>query len=172
MTTTLQQSIAQSIIDRSTSYGDRIAVGDEITELSYKTLIGRAAALSRTIEDLQLPDLPIGIFLPNAASYLVAILALLLAGRTSVPLDTAHPDERNGRIVGSRPVGSRHRRSRYRGGDASDGAEPATDRRCGRGNERRAAVRRRVIAGADLHDQLHIRHHGFAQKAFASPSNR
>jgi acyl-CoA synthetase (AMP-forming)/AMP-acid ligase II/thioesterase domain-containing protein len=100
MTTTLQQSIAQSIIDRSTSYGDRIAVGDEITELSYKTLIGRAAALSRAIEDLQVPDLPIGIFLPNAASYLVAILALLLAGRTSVPLDTAHPDERNRRIVG------------------------------------------------------------------------
>ncbi len=99
MTTTPQRWIAQSIVDQAILYGDKIAVRDENAELSYKTLIGRAAALSQAIEDLEIPDLPIGIFLPNAASYLIAILALLRAGRTSVPLDTAHPDERNRRIV-------------------------------------------------------------------------
>lgn len=106
MTTTPRRWIAQSIADHANFYGDKIAVRDETAELSYRTLIGRAAALSRAIEDLQIPDLPIGIFLPNVASYLVAIVALLLAGRTSVPLDTAHPDERNCRIIGRAPLGA------------------------------------------------------------------
>lgn len=106
MTTTPQRRIVQRIAAHAKSCGDTIAVRDETAELSYRVLIARAATLARTIEDLQIPDLPVGIFLPNAASYLVAILALLFSGRTSVPLDIAHPDDRNRRIVDRAGLGA------------------------------------------------------------------
>jgi acyl-CoA synthetase (AMP-forming)/AMP-acid ligase II/thioesterase domain-containing protein len=98
--------IAQSIASHANSIDDKIAVRDGATELCYKELIDRATVLSRAIEGLAGPDLPIGIFLPNAASYLVALLALSLVGRTSVPLDTAHPDEHNRRIVDHAGLGA------------------------------------------------------------------
>ena len=163
MTTTPRRWIAQSIADHANFYGDKIAVRDETAELSYRTLIGRAAGIVEGDRRPTVPDLPIGIFLPNAASYLVAIVALLLAGRTSVPLNTAHPDERNCRIIGRAPLGaaivdattaaSMHRMApSLQLIDVAAGAMNAAP-----------PLMAAPVPKADFHDQLHVRHHRSAQ---------
>ncbi|HUE11256.1 MAG TPA: alpha/beta fold hydrolase [Steroidobacteraceae bacterium] len=98
--------IVEAIAAHATSSGDRVAVYDGTTKLTYKELICWATALSEEIKALPNPELPVGILLPSCATYVVAIVALLLAGRTSVPLDDGHPEERNRRIIGRAGLGT------------------------------------------------------------------
>ncbi len=79
---------------------DRIALFDGTTKLTWQALIAWAAALAEEIEALSDPASRIGIFLPGSAGYIVAILALQMAGRTAVPINHGDPEQRVGRIIG------------------------------------------------------------------------
>ena len=100
------RSVVEGIVSHAITNGDGMAVYDGATKLTYQELISWAAALSAEIEALPEPELPVGIFLPSSAAYMVATLALLTAGRTSVPMDNNHPEERNRKIIGRAGLGS------------------------------------------------------------------
>ena len=91
--------IVAAIAAHAAAAGDKIALCDSVTALTYAELISMASALSEAVKSLPNSQMPIGIFVPNSVAYAVAIVALLIAGRTSVPLDDGHPEERNRRII-------------------------------------------------------------------------
>jgi acyl-coenzyme A synthetase/AMP-(fatty) acid ligase/thioesterase domain-containing protein len=99
-------SIVDRIVSRAVTHGDSAAVYDGATNLTYKELISWAAALSEQIGALPDPESPVGIFLPSSAASIVAILALLMAGRTAVPMNHSHPEPRNRRIIDHAGVGA------------------------------------------------------------------
>jgi acyl-CoA synthetase (AMP-forming)/AMP-acid ligase II/thioesterase domain-containing protein len=92
--------IAEAIAAHAIASPDRIALFDGTTKLTWQALIAWAAALAEEIEALSDPASRIGIFLPGSAGYIVAILALQMAGRTAVPINHGDPDQRVGRIIG------------------------------------------------------------------------
>lgn len=92
-------SIAEGIAAHAASCGDRVAVYDGTTKLTYRELISWAAALAEEIGASSNPASRIGIFLPGSAAYIVAIFALLMAGRTSVPINNSDPKQRIRRII-------------------------------------------------------------------------
>ena len=100
------KSVVAGIACHAITNGDSVAVYDGTTKLTYRELISWAAELAEEIEALPDPASPIGIFLPSCAAYVVAILALLIAGRTSVPMNDSHPEERNRRIVARAGLGA------------------------------------------------------------------
>ena len=92
-------NIVAGIAARAIGNRDRITVRDDVTTLTYGDLISWAAALSVEIGALPNPESPIGIFLSGSAAYVVAIVALLMAARTSVPMNSTFPREYNRRII-------------------------------------------------------------------------
>ena len=106
------RSVVEGIVSHAITNGDSVAVYDGTTKLTYKELISWAAALSAEIEALPEPESPVGIFLPSSAAYMVATLALLMAGRTSVPMNNSHPEERNRQDYRPLRFRSGHRRFR------------------------------------------------------------
>jgi acyl-CoA synthetase (AMP-forming)/AMP-acid ligase II/thioesterase domain-containing protein len=93
------RSIVELISAHAISAGGKIAIHDGADKLTYRELMSRAAALAGALGKLPNPELPIGVLLPNSGAYIVAILALLIAGRTSVPMNDSHPEEHNLRLV-------------------------------------------------------------------------
>jgi acyl-CoA synthetase (AMP-forming)/AMP-acid ligase II/thioesterase domain-containing protein len=102
----VNRSIVEGIASHAIKNGDKVAVYDGMTKFTYKELLSCAAALSEQIRTLPDSESPVGIFLPSSAAYIVAILALLMAGRTSVPLDDSHPEQRNRRIIDRSGLGA------------------------------------------------------------------
>jgi acyl-CoA synthetase (AMP-forming)/AMP-acid ligase II/thioesterase domain-containing protein len=102
----VNRSIVERIVSRAITHGDSVAVYDGATKLTYKELISWAAALSEEIGDLPDRESPVGILLPSSAAYIVAILALFMAGRTAVPMDASHPALRNRRIIDRAGLGA------------------------------------------------------------------
>src|ERR1700677_1140126 len=86
--------IAEGIAAHPASGDRRVALYDGTTKLTYRELISWTAALSEEIGALPNPASRIGIFLPGSAALIVAILALLMAGRTSVPMNDGDPKQR------------------------------------------------------------------------------
>jgi non-ribosomal peptide synthetase component F len=99
-------SVMERIGSHAFPNGDRVAVYDGRARLTYRELISWATALSEEIDSLPDPEMPIGIFLPSAAHHLVAVLALLMARRTAVPMDESHPLERNRLIISRADLGA------------------------------------------------------------------
>jgi acyl-CoA synthetase (AMP-forming)/AMP-acid ligase II/thioesterase domain-containing protein len=98
--------IVEAIAAHASSSGDRVAVYDGATKLTYRELMSWAAALAEEIRALPNPASRIGIFLPGSAAYIVAILAMLMAGRTSVPMNDSDPKQRIRRIIGRCDLGA------------------------------------------------------------------
>ncbi|AYN37930.1 amino acid adenylation domain-containing protein [Streptomyces dangxiongensis] len=76
--------------------GDRTAVVDGATRLSYDELLRRAALLAgelRTEHGIG-PGDRVAVLLPRGASLVVAVLAVLRAGAAYVPVDPGHPEQR------------------------------------------------------------------------------
>jgi amino acid adenylation domain-containing protein len=96
----LNGTISDRFDDIAHRFASRLAIEDLKQSISY-------AALARQVEDIALATdaalttrpCPVAILLPDEASYPVAILGVLRAGRGCVPLDPHHPDERNRLIV-------------------------------------------------------------------------
>jgi acyl-coenzyme A synthetase/AMP-(fatty) acid ligase/thioesterase domain-containing protein len=75
-------------------HGDKIAVVDETTSLTYRELHRASLHLGGRIEALVPPGKPVGLLLPNDALFPVAALACLAVGRPYVPIDPAYPQVR------------------------------------------------------------------------------
>src|SRR5262249_7668067 len=74
---------------------DARAVRFEQHELTYKELNQRANQVGRYLQKLGVgPEVMAGIFLERSTEMLVALLGILKAGGTYVPLDPASPAER------------------------------------------------------------------------------
>ena len=156
--TSMNKSVVEGVTSHAIKNGDSVAVYDGTTKLTYKDLICWATALSEEIEALPDPESPIGIFLPSSAAYIVAILALLMAGRTSVPMNDSHPEERNRRIIGRSRLRSAHRRFPDSAVDAPDRPNFATGARFSGAPADRCPVStaRHRLARPYFHDQLYL----------------
>jgi acyl-coenzyme A synthetase/AMP-(fatty) acid ligase len=95
--------IARPIIERFeyivARHGERIAVDDGNTRLTYRELMRASMHLALRIHVLVPPRAPIGVLLPNSALLAVAALAALAAGRPFVPMDGNYPTARNEQIM-------------------------------------------------------------------------
>ncbi|MGV9317146.1 non-ribosomal peptide synthetase [Streptomyces sp. NPDC003691] len=85
---------------------DRVAVRDRRSEVRYRELDRWSNALARRLRALGVgPETRVAVALPRTRDYLAAILAVLKAGGTLVPLDLAAPTDRNitiARLAGAR----------------------------------------------------------------------
>ncbi len=89
-------SLTSQILAHAAARPDAVAVDDGETAVTFGALIAQASALAETLSAFA--D-PIGILLPLSTQYIVAIVAMLLAGKTYVPMDSGFPEKRNLRIV-------------------------------------------------------------------------
>lgn len=78
---------------------DRIACQDVDTALSFAEIWAAARRLAAIIAGSVPRDGPVGILLPNQASYPIAVLACLGAARPAVLIDRHYPQERVAAIV-------------------------------------------------------------------------
>ena len=90
------RSLAARILSRALSQPDCVAVDDGETAVTFGEMIAQASALAERLSGFAEP---IGILLPLSTQYIVAIVAMLLAGKTYVPMDSSFPEKRNQRIV-------------------------------------------------------------------------
>ncbi|MEU0052160.1 amino acid adenylation domain-containing protein [Streptomyces sp. NPDC006309] len=76
--------------------GDRIAVVDGATRLTYDDLMRQAALLAGELraEHGVGPGDRVAVLLPRGAGLVVAVLAVLRAGAAYVPVDPGHPEQR------------------------------------------------------------------------------
>jgi amino acid adenylation domain-containing protein len=75
---------------------EAVAIDDGETVITFGEMIAQASALAQSLSGFAEP---IGILLPFSAQYIVAIVAMLLAGKIYVPMDSSFPEKRNVRIV-------------------------------------------------------------------------
>ncbi|WP_103534455.1 non-ribosomal peptide synthetase [Streptomyces sp. SM11] len=79
---------------------DRIAVRDRRGEVTYRELDRWSNTLARRLRSTGVsPEVRVAIALPRTREYLVALLAVLKAGGTLVPLDLTAPTDRNTTIA-------------------------------------------------------------------------
>ncbi|WP_040407306.1 non-ribosomal peptide synthetase [Amycolatopsis nigrescens] len=79
---------------------DAVAVSSGALQLTYRELDERAGRLAQRLRDLgTLPEEPVAIDMDRSAVLVVAILAVLKAGASYLPLHSAYPIERSQRIV-------------------------------------------------------------------------
>ncbi|HVC93235.1 MAG TPA: amino acid adenylation domain-containing protein [Pirellulales bacterium] len=98
-------TIAQLFTAQADRSPDAVAVICGERRLSYRDLDGRANQLARYLQALRVgPDVPVGVFLERSAEMVVAVLGILKAGGTYVPLDPLDPPERLSTVLDdSRP---------------------------------------------------------------------
>jgi acyl-CoA synthetase (AMP-forming)/AMP-acid ligase II/thioesterase domain-containing protein len=75
-------------------HGDKVAIIDETTRLTYRELQRASLHLARRIDALVPPGKPVGLLLPNTALFPVAALACLTVARPYVPIDPTYPSTR------------------------------------------------------------------------------
>jgi acyl-CoA synthetase (AMP-forming)/AMP-acid ligase II len=80
------------------THPDQLAVRDEVRTLTYSQLSTLARAIAAAVATAGDSE-AVAILLGHEARFPAAILGVLVAGRTCVPLDADHPAERNGRIA-------------------------------------------------------------------------
>ena len=95
--------IEQPVINRFEQavarHGDKVAVDDGVTRLTYCELRRVVLHLAQHIVALVPIGHPVGILLPNGARFPIAALACLAVGRPYVPIDPTYPAERNAQLV-------------------------------------------------------------------------
>jgi acyl-coenzyme A synthetase/AMP-(fatty) acid ligase len=86
----------QAMADR---YGDKIAIDDGTTRLTYRDIRASVADLAVRIVDATPEGGPIAAVLDNNAAFPIAFLACLMTGRPIVPVDSSYPSERRQAIL-------------------------------------------------------------------------
>lgn len=76
------------------AFADRIACEDLDGHLTYAQIWAACRRLAAAIEATVMIGAPVGVLLANEASYPVAVLACLAAGRPCVMIDRHHPQDR------------------------------------------------------------------------------
>nr|UXE44170.1 linear gramicidin synthase subunit D [uncultured bacterium] len=96
----LEQSIPERFERIVAKYPNRVALRARDCAITYKELNETANRLARTILKHCGPEPgPVAVLLGQNASSIVAILAVLKAGKFYVPLDPGHPRSRNSHIL-------------------------------------------------------------------------
>ncbi|VUM13048.1 enterobactin synthase subunit F [Stenotrophomonas maltophilia] len=96
--TTLVELLQQGM-DRD-PHAPALVFGD--TTLDYATLEARSFALAAQLRAMAVgPGSVVAVALPRSLELVIALVAVLRAGATYLPLDLAHPDERLARILAS-----------------------------------------------------------------------
>ncbi|MFF5204858.1 amino acid adenylation domain-containing protein [Streptosporangium sp. NPDC000396] len=87
-----EATVADLIMARARAVPDAIAVAQWDEKITYRELVGRAAALSAQLGALGVgPETRVGICMERRPAVVVAILGVLLSGGCYVPLDPAGP---------------------------------------------------------------------------------
>lgn len=81
------------------TFAEHIACQDFDGHLTYAQLWAACRRLAATIEATVAAGAAVGVLLPNEASYPVAVLACLAAGRPCVMIDRHHPEDRVAGII-------------------------------------------------------------------------
>jgi amino acid adenylation domain-containing protein len=96
----LGDSIVQRFEEMAVRYPDRLAVQDLERKLTYRELAEEARRVAAaTAEAVRDRTGPVAVLPPNDASFPIAFLGVLAAGRPALLLDPEHPADRNGRIA-------------------------------------------------------------------------
>ncbi len=95
----VHQGIIPRFLEAANRYADRTAIVDNSGALSYAALRTATFRLADRIKSESPGSGAIGILLPRSASFWVAIMACLAAGRPYVALDQNHPAARNAEIL-------------------------------------------------------------------------
>ncbi|MBU8838445.1 non-ribosomal peptide synthetase [Mycolicibacterium goodii] len=100
------RTLDAAFADIAAAYPEAIAVRCGDTELTYRTLDERAAAVAATLTELGVgAESRVAVALPRSADLIVALLAVLKAGGTYVPIDIGSPAARVQHILAdSHPV--------------------------------------------------------------------
>ena len=82
------------------NYKDKIAVCDDIEQLSFLKLKNESLKLANTIKKINdTKDVPIGIFVNRKITSIISILAVLYSDNFYVPLDNKTPKEKLESII-------------------------------------------------------------------------
>lgn len=80
-------------------FAGRIACEDQAQSLTFSEMWSASQRLAQRLDAGVAPGQPVGVLLPNEASYPVAVLACLAAARPCVMIDRHHPTDRIAAIV-------------------------------------------------------------------------
>lgn len=80
-------------------FAGRIACQDQAQSLTFSETWSASQRLAALLDAAVAPGRPVGVLLPNEASYPVAVLACLAAARPCVMIDRHHPEDRIAAIV-------------------------------------------------------------------------
>ncbi len=82
------------LIDRLTSYGDRIAVTDSTGSYSYKGLLASSGSVASKLlsKENDLREKRVAFLIPSSFEYAAVMLGIWRAGGIAVPLCISHPD--------------------------------------------------------------------------------
>lgn len=94
----LERPAFEIFAETAAASADKTAIDDGESFLTYRELRDQAVALAWRIAAVVERGTPVGIALPNGATYPVAMLAALAAGCPYVPLDLSFPEARNALI--------------------------------------------------------------------------
>ncbi|HUI17375.1 MAG TPA: alpha/beta fold hydrolase, partial [Alphaproteobacteria bacterium] len=95
----LERTVFDIFTEVAAAHADKTALDDGERFLTYREVREAALKLARRIAGTLERGNAIGIALPNGATYPVAMLAALAAGRPYVPLDLSFPEARNRLIL-------------------------------------------------------------------------
>ncbi len=95
----LDRSVFSVLCETAAAHADKVALDDGETCLTYRELRERVEALAAYLAAKVGRGAVVGIALPNGTLYPVAMLAVLAAGCTYVPLDLTFPEQRNAYIL-------------------------------------------------------------------------
>jgi amino acid adenylation domain-containing protein len=101
----IEQSIAARFEKQAAAYPDRLAVQSGATAWTYAELNGRANRLARAIQQAASAAERVVLLYDQGAPVLVAVLAVLKAGKTYVPLDPTSPPLRLGELLADAEAG-------------------------------------------------------------------
>jgi len=93
--------VVDMVFARAQSAPSAVAVADGDREVDYRTLLGAATRIARTLRD-ELgagPETVVAIDMHRSAEMVAAVLGILLAGAAFVPLDPAWPHRRRAGVV-------------------------------------------------------------------------
>ena len=99
-TRTKHKGLIQGFLESAERFASRDALVVEDTNLSYRELRGRAAAIARTILDHERDLFPlVAVFASRSATAYASVLGILGAGRGYVPLNPKFPVERTRKML-------------------------------------------------------------------------
>jgi amino acid adenylation domain-containing protein len=110
----IEQSIAERFENQAAAYPERVAIRADAATVTYAELNAAANRLARTVLRVAPEARQVVLLFEQGASVLVAVLAVLKAGKTYVPLDPDNPPVRLAELLEDAQAGLIVTNGRYR----------------------------------------------------------